>query len=66
MIELSTIESNSPNIADSLAIKQSLFLVFDNVVKICYNLLYYLNWLTSLAWFSSSTLPNLNNRDKEK
>lgn len=66
MIKLSTFESNSPNMADSLAIKQSFFPVFDNVVKICYNLLYYLDWLTSLAWFSSFTLPNLNNTDKEK
>lgn len=64
-LKLSTIESNLPNTANFFVKKQNLFPISDNVIKICRDRLDYPDWFFFSAWFSSSTLPNLNNKNKK-
>lgn len=65
-LKLSTIKSNLPNMADFFIRKKSFSPISDDMVKICYDKLDYLNYLSSPTWSSSSILPNLNNKDKER
>lgn len=65
MLKLSIIESNLPNMADSLIKEKNLFSISDNVVKIGYNRLDYLNCPFFSAQSSFLILPNLNNKNKK-
>lgn len=61
-----TFKSNLPSIEDFFVKKQNLFIVSNNIIKICYNRLNNSNQLfsSSQSFFSASS--NLNNRNKKR
>lgn len=66
MLKLSTVKLNFSNMANFPIRQQSFSLVFDDIVKISYIRLDYLNQLFFPTQFFSTTLSNLNNKNKRK